>query len=294
MSNFGSLKERRRSKFNFFGGRMIAVVVVTAVAALSFSLGYKVGHSGLEDPGMRDAVNVVPEGAGLVLLGGGNECGENAGSGPVGAESGGISASGAVLETMKAPSLPQPDPVSTGAGPDEPVLEPLRDRNAAEKPRAERSKGDRRVAPLRQLPAKQADAGPGSAEAEDSREEASTPAAPEKTLEKISEREKAPVVSKKPAVEKKTVARKRPAASSDGRTYSVQVGAFSSLSDAQKQRLRFTQKGYKASVSKDRGAGGRDIFKVRIGVFLARGEADKMAQKLKDAEGVNAFVTAIE
>ena len=72
------------------------------------------------------------------------------------------------------------------------------------------------------------------------------------------------------------------------------MGAFRSLSDAQKQRLRFTQKGYKASVSKDRGSGGRDIYKIRIGVFPARGEAEKMALRLKSAEGVNAFVTAIE
>ena len=204
MSNFVRPKERRRSEFNFFGGRTLAVVVITAVAALSFSLGYNVGRSGLEAPGMSDAVPVVPEGAGLVLLGGNNACEENAGNGPIASASGEKSSSVAVLETMKPPSVPQPDPVPASAGSDEPVLEPLRDQNAAETPQTDINQGERRVAPIRQLPAKQAGTASDSASSKDSQREASSQPVPEKISPKVKmpERERSPVTKKKPIPKK--------------------------------------------------------------------------------------------
>jgi DedD protein len=132
----------------------------------------------------------------------------------------------------------------------------------------------------------------------------SIPAEPKKVP--LSDKKKAverpPVISKRAAQDKKSLpVQQRPAAadrksavSSDGRSYSVQVGAFSSLSDARTHRIRFSKKGYKASVYKDRGAGGADIFKVRVGIYSSRADAEKMARRIKSAEGTNGFVTAIE
>jgi len=298
MSNFGRLRERRK-KFNLFSGRTLAVLVITAVAAVSFSLGYNVGRSGVGDQAASDAVQVVPEGAGLVLLDGGKICEDTAGGSARKSSSVGKNPSGAILETMKAPSVPKPDSTSGNAGPDEPVLEPVRERKAAVMPqRVPEEPGDdeRRVAPIRQLPRQQEEDSSGSPQNNEILRDTSVRTVPEKVTapSKSPERDRAPATRRVPEAKKKPTVEKMAAESSEGRTYSVQVGAFRSLSDAQTHRLRFSKKGYKASVYKDRDAGGSDIFKVRIGVFTARGDAEKMALRLKSAEGVNAFVSAIK
>jgi len=292
MVDLGSRRDRNR-KFSMLGGRTLAVVVITAVAAVSFSLGYKAGSSGMEGQGVKGQVQVVPEGAGLVLLGGQGACEEKT-SGDKDtsvASSVSTSAPGAVLETIKSAAVPQPDPVADSMGPDEPVLEPVGGKMAAVSTPAKPKEAERRVAPIRQLPA-----------AEDNVPHTETPAR-EESLKDIA----APVArskpvpenrsvtaSKRPAPVKKTAASKPVASSSDSVAYSVQIGAFSSLNDARTHRIRFTNKGYKASVYKDKGADGSDIYKVRVGSFTAKAEAEKMALRLKSAEGVNGFVTAIE
>lgn len=274
----------------------MAVVVITAVAALSFIFGYKVGRSGLEGNERAGQVQVVPEGAGLVLLGGNNACEEpgTLRNSPATVDRT-DSPSGAILETIKAASLPEPDSPAGGAGPDEPVLEPLGQKRPPVS--GQKSEEARRVAPIGQLPVKQ-DEPTAVKQAPVPASMKPEPATPEPR--KVIPAPKETVKAKKPvAPAKKTIAQKKqvpprkPSVSSDGRAYSVQIGAFKSLSDARTHRVRFTKKGYKASVYNDRGADGSDIFKVRVGIFTSRQDAEKMALRLKKSEGVNGFVTSI-
>ena len=298
MSTFGSRIDRKRN-LSFLGGRMVAVVVITVVAALSFTLGYNVGRSGLDGKDTSGQVQVVPEGAGLVLLGDSSACQEAyAARNSSATASQSDPSSVALLETIKAASAPEPDPMRVGAGPDEPVLEPLGEQSATAP--KEKPQGERRVAPISQLPAKKTEPSAEKADAPVSpavsprAQPSSTSTARTVPSAKKPARDKPADVSTSTVAQRKPVPAKRPAVSSDGRSYSVQIGAFKSLNDARTHRIRFTNKGYKASVYKDRSSDGSDIFKVRIGIFTSRQDAEAMALKLKNSEGVNGFVTPIQ
>lgn len=279
MSRLGSLQDRRKRSFNFFSGRVLAVVVVLAVAALSFTLGYYAGNSGVEV--VKDDLN-VPDGAGVVLFANDNACPDPAGeenAKPTGP------ATGAVLETMS-PLVPQPDGGEPAATPDVPLI--AKPRKAGVSPVA---------ATPEKVEPKTAGTPAPAEKPEIIRPEPKKPPVAEKPAPKATTTIAKPRVSPKPAAKpakpKKPAARVtvKPAAQSS--TYSVQVGAFKSLSDAQVHKRRFTQKGYKASVYPDRGSAGETIYKVRVGTFFDRQSADAMARKLKDAEGASSFVTTI-
>ncbi len=72
--------------------------------------------------------------------------------------------------------------------------------------------------------------------------------------------------------------------------YSVQVGAFETLLDAEKIRKKFKAKGYDSFVLRTGEAGEKAVFKVRIGEFIDSDTARLLSVKLKSIEGIAAFV----
>ena len=72
--------------------------------------------------------------------------------------------------------------------------------------------------------------------------------------------------------------------------YSVQVGAFESLVDAEKVRKKFKAKGYDSFVLRTAETGEKAVFKVRIGEFADSDAARLLSVKLKSIEGIAAFV----
>ena len=72
--------------------------------------------------------------------------------------------------------------------------------------------------------------------------------------------------------------------------YSVQVGAFETLVDAEQVRKKFEAKGYKPFVLRTGEAGQKAVFKVRIGEFADNDAARLLSVKLKSIEGIAAFV----
>ena len=78
--------------------------------------------------------------------------------------------------------------------------------------------------------------------------------------------------------------------STSSRKYTVQVGAFKNSSDAHALMLKLDKKGYHAAVIMTKAKNER-IFKVLVGEFNAREEAEVFSIKLKKTEGLKAFVT---
>ena len=72
--------------------------------------------------------------------------------------------------------------------------------------------------------------------------------------------------------------------------YSVQVGAFEALMDAEKTRKKFKAKGYDSFVLRTGEGGDKAVFKVRIGEFIDSDAARLLSVKLKSIEGIAAFV----
>jgi cell division protein FtsN len=69
------------------------------------------------------------------------------------------------------------------------------------------------------------------------------------------------------------------AASADGFEYFVQAGAFRTESDADAQRARLAILGWEARIS-ERDQNGRSVFRVRVGPFSKRDEAEALKEKL--------------
>lgn len=294
MAISGSLRDRNR-KSGLLSRRTMALVLVVMVAALSFTLGYYAGLSGGQGRGVTE---VVPEGAGLVFLGDDSSC-------PDRSQDPGERM--AVLETVKVPLTPEPDkafsPASQQEGPsgDEPVIEPV-GASAGQEAAEPDGRGERRVAPIGQLPKKQPLPDTENEQAEpEPRKKPVLRSEPEKTSPTATI--KKPVarkpVPKKPAAQKpvaKTSGTKKTTAvtAKPGSMYSVQVGAFNSLGDARTHKRRFAEKGFKASVYKESTPEGSDIYKVRVGTYTDKAGAAKMARRLKDELGASAFVTVIQ
>ena len=72
--------------------------------------------------------------------------------------------------------------------------------------------------------------------------------------------------------------------------YSVQVGAFETLIDAERLRKKFEAKGYESFVMRYAEPGQRAVFKVRLGEFKDSDVARLLSVKLKSIEGISAFV----
>jgi len=74
--------------------------------------------------------------------------------------------------------------------------------------------------------------------------------------------------------------------------YFVQAGAFSRNEDAEQQKARLALMGHGAKVS-EREQAGRMVYRVRIGPFPTRDEADALQSRLQDA-GVESQLVRVE
>ena len=72
----------------------------------------------------------------------------------------------------------------------------------------------------------------------------------------------------------------------------VQAGAFTRAEDAEQQKARLAMGGWAARVS-EREQAGRTVWRVRIGPYGTRAEADAQQQKLVDA-GIEAQIVRVE
>lgn len=82
------------------------------------------------------------------------------------------------------------------------------------------------------------------------------------------------------------------ASANDGFNYFVQAGAFRTQADAEAQKARLAIQGWEARIT-EREQNGRPIFRVRIGPFGQRGDAEQIKQKL-DALGVDSALIRIQ
>ena len=74
-------------------------------------------------------------------------------------------------------------------------------------------------------------------------------------------------------------------------TYTVQLGALKNAAEAKKVRQKFEKKGYKTYLSVTRNGKRQKIYKIRVGEFKEKKDAEVLALKLKKVEGLNTFVT---
>lgn len=74
------------------------------------------------------------------------------------------------------------------------------------------------------------------------------------------------------------------------RKYTVQAGAFKGVSDANALKARLDKKGYKTYITLET-KNHKKLYKVRIGDFATRKEAEILSIKIKKSEGLNTFVT---
>ena len=80
--------------------------------------------------------------------------------------------------------------------------------------------------------------------------------------------------------------------SSTGISYFVQVGAFRSQADAEAQRAKLAMLNQQARVT-EREQNGRPVFRVRVGPFAQRAEAEQAQSALKDA-GLEASLVRVQ
>jgi cell division protein FtsN len=71
-------------------------------------------------------------------------------------------------------------------------------------------------------------------------------------------------------------------AGSEAFTYLVQVGAFTRTEDAEAQRAKLAMQGFAAKVS-EREQAGRMVYRVRLGPFDTKAEADALQSRLQGA-----------
>jgi DedD protein len=73
--------------------------------------------------------------------------------------------------------------------------------------------------------------------------------------------------------------------------YTVQVGAFRNASDADALRAKLGKKGYKTFLIELKAKNIEPLYKVTVGSFSTRNEAELLAAKMKTSEGLKTFVT---
>jgi cell division septation protein DedD len=76
-----------------------------------------------------------------------------------------------------------------------------------------------------------------------------------------------------------------------GEVYTVQLGALKMAAEAKKLRAKFEKKGYKTFLVITKNKKHEKIYKIRVGEFRKKKEADILALKLRKTEGLKAFVT---
>ena len=82
------------------------------------------------------------------------------------------------------------------------------------------------------------------------------------------------------------------AASADPFSYFIQAGAFRTPEDAEQQRAKLSLLGFQAKVS-EREQSGRMIYRVRLGPFEKKDEADKVKERL-DASAVETALVRVQ
>ncbi|RZJ24590.1 MAG: sporulation protein [Haliea sp.] len=83
-----------------------------------------------------------------------------------------------------------------------------------------------------------------------------------------------------------------PAAGADPFSYFVQVGAFRTPEDAEQQRAKISLMGLEAKVT-EREQSGRTVFRVRLGPFDKKEEAEKAKERL-DGSGVETALVRVQ
>jgi cell division septation protein DedD len=73
--------------------------------------------------------------------------------------------------------------------------------------------------------------------------------------------------------------------------YTVQAGASKNEADALTLKAKFEKKGYKAQVINTQEKNREKLYKVMVGSFNVRKDAELLALKLKKTEGLKTFVT---
>jgi cell division protein FtsN len=79
---------------------------------------------------------------------------------------------------------------------------------------------------------------------------------------------------------------------SDPFTYFVQAGAYTRGEDAEQQKARLALLGHAARVT-EREQAGRTVYRVRVGPYPTRDEADSLQVRLQEA-GVEAQIVRVE
>lgn len=82
------------------------------------------------------------------------------------------------------------------------------------------------------------------------------------------------------------------ASGADPFLYFVQAGAFSSPEEAERQRTKLMMLGLDAKVS-ERDQAGRTVFRVRLGPFRKKGDADTTTERL-NAQGVDSALVRVQ
>jgi cell division septation protein DedD len=81
------------------------------------------------------------------------------------------------------------------------------------------------------------------------------------------------------------------AAQANAEVYTVQLGALKKAAEAKRLRAKFEKKGYKTFLVITGDRKHEKIYKVRVGEFRKKKEAEILALKLRKTEGLKAFVT---
>jgi cell division protein FtsN len=82
------------------------------------------------------------------------------------------------------------------------------------------------------------------------------------------------------------------AAGADPFTYSVQAGAYRTPEDAETQRAKLAMLGFDAKIS-EREQSGHTVYRVRIGPFDKKDEAEKAKERL-DGSGVDTALVRVQ
>jgi len=75
------------------------------------------------------------------------------------------------------------------------------------------------------------------------------------------------------------------------RTYTVQAGAFKHASEADSLKSKLDKKGYKTYLIRSKTKIHKKLYKVMIGEFVTRKEADVLSARIRESEGLKTFVT---
>lgn len=73
--------------------------------------------------------------------------------------------------------------------------------------------------------------------------------------------------------------------------YTIQLGAFKNPLDAETLKVKFDKKGFKAFVIDSNSKNGERLYKVWVGEFATRKEAEEVSLKIKKTEGLQPFIT---